>query len=377
MEQHLRPENGDGSFGVWTGASTQGNCDGGYLGAYTAEGQGEEAHPGLPHLCREADAPSGAQGQSPARPEAGGMGGGAHLCSSHIVRKDEENENQSGSSDFTRYHRRARWVVRCHRGVAVGLARGFRFRWFVLTESDEAIALGLEFGREFHRFLVWLRYSCSDFQYTIVEHRQGKPSKVSGSQRRNWHVLSYGSDRLPIGKIERYWQSHFKSKVTGMAEVKDIRKAVNYLGGYLSGESKFVRAWSSKGWVFDGWLSVSREWKRQYGVYPEEDGLVALALLSPAERAETDVVMITQLEKERRLACQGRAKRVVKRCKAPLTGGVSVAENVSQGEHKGSPQCPGEPLRLDLRAEGTVLRLAACQRCPTRSRGKKGRKSGL
>jgi len=296
------------------GTSPQGNFDRGYLGACTAQSQGEEANPGSSVVCREADALSGVQGRSPARPRSGGMGGGAPLCSSHIVRKDEENEDQSGSSDFSRYHRRARWAVRCHRGVAVGIAKGFRFRWFVLTESDEAIAEGLDFSREFHRFLVWLRYWCPDFQYTIVEHRQGKPSKVSGSQRRNWHVLSYGSDWLRVGKIERYWQSHFKSKVTGMAEVKDIRKAVNYLGGYLSDESKFVRAWSSKGWVFDGWLSVSKEWKRQYGAYPDVDGIVALAMLSPDERAEVPVVMITALEKERRLACQGRAKRVVKRC---------------------------------------------------------------
>ena len=96
-----------------------------------------------------------------------------------------------------------------------------------------------------------------------------------------------------------------------------------------------------------------------------------------AERAETPVVMITQLEKERRLACQGRAKGVVKRCEAPLTGGVLAAQNMGQGEHESSPQCPGKPLRFDLGAGGEVLRLAACGRTPTRSRSKKGRKRVL
>ncbi len=89
-------------------------------------------------------------------------------------------------------------------------------------------------------------------------------------------------------------------------------------------------------------------WKRQYGAYPDVDSIVALAMLSPAERAETDVVMITRLEKERRLACQGRVKRVVKRCEAPLTSGVLTAENIRQGEHESSPQCPGKSLRFDL-----------------------------
>ena len=129
-----------------------------------------------------------------------------------------------------------------------------------------------------------------------------------------------------------------------MAEVKDIRKAVNYLGGYLSDGSKFVRGWSSKGWVFDGWLSVSKEWKRQYGAYPEVDGIVALAMLSPDERAEMPIVMITALEKERRLACQGRAKRV----HLPLTSGVFAGNNISLGTDSSPPRYPSEPLRLDL-----------------------------
>ena len=75
-----------------------------------------------------------------------------------------------------------------------------------------------------------------------------------------------------------------------------------------------------------------------------------------AERAEMYVVVITQLEKERRLACQGRAKGVVKRCEAPLTGGVLAAQNMGQGEQESSPQCPGKPLRFGLGAGVAVLR---------------------
>jgi len=96
-----------------------------------------------------------------------------------------------------------------------------------------------------------------------------------------------------------------------------------------------------------------------------------------AERAEMYVVVITQLEKERRLACQGRAKGVVKRCEAPLTGGVLAAQNMGQGEQESSPQCPGKSLQFDLGVGGAIVRLAACGRARTRSRSNKGRKSRL
>ena len=78
MAEHLRPENKDDSSGDWTETSPQGNSDRGYLGAYTAQGQGDQAHPGPSLGCREADALSGVQGQSPARPgrlQTGGHGG--------------------------------------------------------------------------------------------------------------------------------------------------------------------------------------------------------------------------------------------------------------------------------------------------------------
>lgn len=188
--------------------------------------------------------------------------------------------NSCQSAEYFR-HKRGRFFIRAFRGVDCGLARGSRFRWFVLTESDSAISSGIDFGSEFHRFITWLRYSCPDFQYLVVEHRQGD------KERRNWHVLSYGSDRLPVLKIRDYWQSHYRSTVTGMAEVKDIGKAVRYLAGYLSSREKFVRAWCSQGWVFRGWLSRGRLYRRNYGEYISPSYLVALSLMSPAERSST------------------------------------------------------------------------------------------
>lgn len=172
-------------------------------------------------------------------------------------------------------------------GVETGMRKGFRFRWFVLTESDEALSAGgLDFSKQFHRFITWLRKQhCPDFQYIAVEHRQGD------KRRRNWHILSYGSDKIPVHAVRHYWQEHFKSTVTGMEEVKDIRKAVKYLAGYLSSEDKFIRSWHSQGWVFKGWISASQWAKKNYGEYPSKASIVDVAVMSDADRASVlDVV---------------------------------------------------------------------------------------
>jgi len=174
-----------------------------------------------------------------------------------------QNEEKQGS-------RQRRFLMRAFRGVSVGIARGYRFRWFVLTESNEAIAAGKDFGREFHRFLVWLRYYCPDFQYIVVEHRL---------PRRHWHILSYGTDKLPVDAMREYWRGHFLSTVTGMQEIREIDKAIYYVAGYLKRGGKLTRCWCSRGWVFPGWLGFSREYHARYGQYPRGELLVELALL--------------------------------------------------------------------------------------------------
>ena len=171
--------------------------------------------------------------------------------------------------------KQARFLLRAFRGVAVGLAKGYRFRWFVLTESDEAISAGKRFGSEFNRFITWLRYHCPDFQYIVVEH---------GFPRRHWHILSYGSDWLPVRLMRDYWRGHYLSTVTGMAEVLNIEKAIYYVAGYLKRGDKFVRCWSSSGWVFRGWLGFGREYRAVYGEYPSASVVNGLALMVKAVR---------------------------------------------------------------------------------------------
>jgi len=148
----------------------------------------------------------------------------------------------------------------------------------VMTESDKALNSDAVFAHEWHKFLVWLRYSCPDFQYIVVEHRQGD------HKRRNWHVLSYGSDRLPVKAMREYWLEHYHSTITGMQEVEHINKAIAYLAGYLTKGDKFVRSWCSHGWVFDGWLGYSKRYYRNYFEYPNDRALVMLSKMTSRER---------------------------------------------------------------------------------------------
>ena len=182
------------------------------------------------------------------------------------------NSSQSAEN----YNKKAgRFLVRGFRGVSVGLAKGYRFRWLVFTESDEAIAAGLDFGREFHRFVTWLRYYCSDFQYIVVEHKE---------PRRHWHMITYGSDRLPVNEIRSYWISHYRSTITGLAEIHSVKKAMFYVCGYLKRGGKLARCWCSCGWVWRGWIGFGREYQRRYGEFPSGEVFVELALMDKQRR---------------------------------------------------------------------------------------------
>ena len=191
----------------------------------------------------------------------------------------------SAENNTSLNRKKNRFLVRAFRGVACGVSRGYRFRWFVLTESDEALKSGRVFSREFHRFVTWLRYYCPDFQYIGVRHRQGKASRITGQLRSNWHILSYGSDKLPLKQMREYWLSHYLSTITGMSEVSDIDKSIKYLAGYLGSGEKFVNHFQSQGWVFRGWVNFSRSYAKQYGLYPPQGLLATLALMSPVARS--------------------------------------------------------------------------------------------
>lgn len=320
-------------------ASPQGNCDAGYLGAYQAQGQGEEAHPGLSSpLCLEADAASGVQGQSPAGPGAqgrsparpghlpvGGIEGpftcligyrfakyasgterqSPYISETKLRLSRERIEKYHRGLELALKHRKKRFLLRAFLGVAAAQARGFRLRWFVFTESDEALARGLDFGVAQHRFWDRTRYWCPDVSYCMIEHRQGKPSVVTGLPRRNWHCLTSGSDKLPFKKLRGFWLEGYESTISGMEEVRVPERAVFYVVRYLGEREKFVRCWTSHNWVFDGWVGKSKAFRDAFGYFPPKEELVRLAVMSKEERAADWLYIVMEgllgIERQRKL----------------------------------------------------------------------------
>ena len=224
----------------------------------------------------------------------------------------------NGEQSAEKWRRKVgKFYVRAYRGTACGVAKRYRFRWFTLTESDEAIEVGIDFGKEFHRFITWLRYRCKDFQYLVVVHRQGD------KWRRNFHVLSYGSDKLPVDAMREYWKRRYMSTVSGLQEIRNIESAVKYLVKYVSDDEKYVRSWTSQGWVFRGWLSWSRWWRKNWsrdGSYPSQEALAALSLMSPDEREEITLQSMMKEEPKRmpvkRMSKEAYLKMVARRKEA-------------------------------------------------------------
>jgi len=74
----------------------------------------------------------------------------------------------------------------------------------VLTESDEAIAKGLDVIQKFNELVRYLRRHHRDFEYCCVRHRQGDKRRI------NLHVVYFGTF---IGQkvIEDWWWKNYAS----------------------------------------------------------------------------------------------------------------------------------------------------------------------
>jgi hypothetical protein len=151
-------------------------------------------------------------------------------------------------------------------------------RWFVLTESDEAIAKGLDIIQKSNELVRYLRRHYGSSEYCCVRHRQGDKKRI------NLHVVYFGS-YIPQQVIEDWWWKNYASHRSKMGIAKNVKRQAWYLSKYLSKED-FERYYFSGGWVFPGWIGFSRWFKNEFGVYPPRKMLVELARKSKAEREE-------------------------------------------------------------------------------------------
>jgi len=166
-------------------------------------------------------------------------------------------------------------------------------RWFVLTESDEAIERGLDLIQKFNELVRYLRRHYGDFEYCCVRHRQGDKKRI------NLHVVYFGS-YIPQQVIEDWWWKNYASHRSKMGKAKNVKGQAWYLSKYLSGED-FERYYFSKGWVFPGWIGFSQWYEKEFGIYPPREMLVEIAKMSKAEREEHTWFGLYLWEKKRRM----------------------------------------------------------------------------
>jgi len=87
-------------------------------------------------------------------------------------------------------------------------------------------------------------------------------------------------------------------KMGRLAEVGDADGAARYLGNYLNMQSYRVRKYiMSAGWVFPGWVSWSKWFKRHYGVYPDQKYPGILVKLARMSKRVRDEIIMPELMK--------------------------------------------------------------------------------
>jgi hypothetical protein len=83
-----------------------------------------------------------------------------------------------------------------------------------------------------------------------------------------------------------------------VAEVDDVAAAARYTGKYLYMQSYHVRKYiMSADWVFPGWVSWSRGFKNNYGVYPDEKYPRILVKLARMPKRVRDMIILPELMK--------------------------------------------------------------------------------
>jgi len=176
--------------------------------------------------------------------------------------------------------RRARFWQR----LFTGAESANRLRFLTLNSSDESIVLGIDILKSFSKLVKRIRRKYGEFEYFgVVACDEDEPL------REHIHIICKGKF-MPQLELEDMWIGVHRSIKPYIEAVDDVDAAARYIGSYLNMQSYRVRKYiMSAGWVFTGWVSWSRWFKRNYGVYPDQKYpgvLVKLARMSKKVRNE-------------------------------------------------------------------------------------------
>ncbi len=157
-----------------------------------------------------------------------------------------------------------------------------RLRFLTLNSSDESVVLGIDILKSFSKVVKRIRRKYGNLEYFgVVAYDENEPS------REHIHVLCKG-EFMPQRELEDMWIDVHRSIKPYIEAVDDVGAAARYVGNYLNMQSYRVRKYiMSDRWVFSGWISWSKGFKRKYGDYPEQlypGIIVKLARMSKSER---------------------------------------------------------------------------------------------
>jgi hypothetical protein len=167
--------------------------------------------------------------------------------------------------------RRARFWHR----LFTGAEAADMLRFLPLNSSDESIVLGIDVVKSFGKMVKRMRRKYGEFEYFgVVARDENEP------MREHIHVLCKGRF-MPQRELEDMWIGVHRSIKPNIEAVDDVGAAARYIGNLLNTQSYRVkRCMMSAGWVFKGWVSWSRWFKRNYGVYLDQMYPGVLAKLS-------------------------------------------------------------------------------------------------
>lgn len=176
--------------------------------------------------------------------------------------------------------------------LLTGAESADRLRFLTLNSSDESIVLGIDIQKSFRKLVKRIRRKYGGFEYYGVV-----ACDVSEPLREHIHVICKGVF-MPQRELDDMWVDVHRSIKPYIEAVDDVASAAGYMGKYLHMQSYHVRKYiMSAGWVFKGWISWSKWFKRNYGVYPDQMYPGILAKLARMSKRARDLIIIPELMK--------------------------------------------------------------------------------
>ena len=168
-----------------------------------------------------------------------------------------------------------------------------RLRFLTLNSSDESIVLGIDILKSFSKLVKRIRRKYGEFEYFgVVACDKDEPL------REHIHVICKGKF-MPQRELDAMWVDVHRSIKPYIEAVDDVAGAAGYMGKYLHMQSYRLRKYiMSAGWVFTGWVSWSKRFRRKNGVYPDEMYPGILGKLARMSRSERDEIMAKLMRME-------------------------------------------------------------------------------